>query len=345
MRVRRHTIPEPMSPRPTPLRLRASLPRHAPQPEQKRFDQLTQQVELARRTLAAWHTHLPGFMRTHREQTLTRIHAVKATHLAWLHALDQLLSEKGWTQRERDVLQDLLCETAWQMLERQAKPDPSVEALYDRHATRPYAEVKAADARAAAKLAGAAGHGLQVASTDDDGAPDAQEAPEAREAPSASGLPSPSLREVYRKLASALHPDREPDPDKRAHRTEMMQRVNQAHDQKDLLALLALQIETAQLQPDAFAKAPPSQLAGYNQALSEQLAHLKAQIQDIEADFRSDFMVPRSVNLHPHQLEKVLALHLAQLHHSQSMLESDLDTFGDRAATKRWIKAWAARGA
>ncbi len=320
-----------MSPRPTPLRLRASLPSQAPQPEQKRFDQLTQQVEHARRTLAAWHAHLPGFMSAHREQTLTRIHAVKAMHLAWLHALDQLLSEKGWTQRERDVLQDLLCETAWQMLERQARPDPAVEALYDRHATLPYAQVKAADARAAARRPGAS---VSVALAADDAEPDVADAPDAP-APQPA---SPSLREVYRKLASALHPDREPDPDKRAHRTEMMQRVNQAHDQKDLLGLLALQIETAQLQPDAFAKAPASQLAGYNQALSEQLAHVKAQIREIEADFRSDFMVPKSVNLHPHQLDKVLALHLGQLHHTQAALESDLATFADRAATKRWIK-------
>ena len=42
---------------------------------------------------------------------------------------------------------------------------------------------------------------------------------------------TPSVREVYRKLASALHPDRE---------TDEQQRVNEADD---LLALLELQIE------------------------------------------------------------------------------------------------------
>jgi hypothetical protein len=331
-----------MSPRPTPLRPRAGLPAQTPQPEHKRFDKLTQQVEHARRTLSAWHSSLPDFLSTHREQTRQRIHAVQAIHLAWLHALDQLLSEKGWTQRERDVLQDLLCETAWQMLERQAQPDPSVEALYDRHATRPYAEVHAADLRAAAKLAGPSAHHEAEATMDGNGDTDA--APPSASSPPSS-QPSPSLREIYRKLASALHPDREPDPDKRAHRTEMMKRVNLAHDQKDLLALLALQIETAQISPEDITQAPPSQLAAYNQALTEQLAHVKAQIKDIEADFRSDFMVPRSVNLHPHQLDKVLALHLGQLHHTQAALEADLATFADRAATKRWIKAWAARGA
>lgn len=37
---------------------------------------------------------------------------------------------------------------------------------------------------------------------------------------------SQSIREVYRKLASALHPDREPDPVERQRKTELMQRAN-----------------------------------------------------------------------------------------------------------------------
>ncbi len=37
-----------------------------------------------------------------------------------------------------------------------------------------------------------------------------------------------SVREVYRKLASALHPDRETDERQREAKTALMQRVNQA---------------------------------------------------------------------------------------------------------------------
>jgi hypothetical protein len=120
--------------------------------------------------------------------------------------------------------------------------------------------------------------------------------------------------------------------------------VNQAHDQKDLLALLALQLETAQLSASDMATLAPAKLKAYNQALLAQLAHVTAQVKQVEADFRADFMVPPAVNLHPKQLTKVLDLHLAQLHHTHLSLEADLDTFGDRAATKRWLKAWAARG-
>jgi hypothetical protein len=39
---------------------------------------------------------------------------------------------------------------------------------------------------------------------------------------------SRSVQEIYRKLASALHPDREPDEPQRRRKTLLMQRVNQA---------------------------------------------------------------------------------------------------------------------
>ena len=55
-------------------------------------------------------------------------------------------------------------------------------------------------------------------------------------------LATQSVREVFRKLASALHPDRETDDSQRAAKTALMQKVNQAYAAGDLLALLELQL-------------------------------------------------------------------------------------------------------
>lgn len=336
-----------MSPRPSTLRPHTGLPATARSPEQARFDKLTQQIEQARARLAAWQEQLPVFMGTHRARLLATSKEVQAIHVNWLHELDRLLGEKGWTQRERDCLEDLLCETAWHILESQREPDPTVQALYDRHAARPYAHVQASDQE------GLAGMMRDLADMDpdlglgpfEDAFTDAQASPnpgkpskaQARQQAEAE-LTAQSLRDIYRKLASALHPDREPDPVKRDARTALMQRVNQAHDQKDLLALLTLQIETAQICPSDIAQTAPERLKRYNKALSDQLAQVQAEVKEIEFGFRMDFMVPPAVNLHPHQLIKVLDLHLAQMHHTRLALERDLATFTDRAATKRWIK-------
>jgi hypothetical protein len=92
---------------------------------------------------------------------------------------------------------------------------------------------------------------------------------------------SQSLREIYRKLASSLHPDRETDPELRAQKTVLMQRINIAYQAKDLLALLTLQLEVEQISAATLGQVPEQRLAQYNQILREQLQTLKAQQTDL----------------------------------------------------------------
>ena len=56
-----------------------------------------------------------------------------------------------------------------------------------------------------------------------------------------------SIQEIYRKLATALHPDRETDPAERERKTALMQKVNVAYGNKDLLQLLELQLQVEQI--------------------------------------------------------------------------------------------------
>jgi hypothetical protein len=88
---------------------------------------------------------------------------------------------------------------------------------------------------------------------------------------------SQSVREIYRRLASTLHPDRESDPVERARKTLLMQRANQAYAGDDLLALLALQIEIEQIDASHLAQASDTRIAHFNEVLKEQLAALQAE--------------------------------------------------------------------
>src|ERR1700755_3399620 len=63
-------------------------------------------------------------------------------------------------------------------------------------------------------------------------------------------LAKKALRDIYRKLASAVHPDRESDPARRQEKNELMQRINQAYAANDLLSLFEIQIEIDQLDPE-----------------------------------------------------------------------------------------------
>ncbi len=104
-----------------------------------------------------------------------------------------------------------------------------------------------------------------------------------------------SVREVYRRLASALHPDRVPEGPERDAMTTLMQQANQAYEAKDLLKLLDLQ---ARLDSHAAGNAEQrvmglsaATLRHYNQLLGQELDDLRAALL-IEED--------QLLDAHPH---------------------------------------------
>ncbi len=98
---------------------------------------------------------------------------------------------------------------------------------------------------------------------------------------------SQTIRAVYRKLASALHPDREPDDTQRQRKTALMQRVNVAYEARNLLDLLQLQLEIEQIDTHAIAAMGEVALRRYNAVLAEQLDELRQETLDTERGFRT----------------------------------------------------------
>jgi F0F1-type ATP synthase membrane subunit b/b' len=86
---------------------------------------------------------------------------------------------------------------------------------------------------------------------------------------------SRSLREVYRKLAAALHPDRADGEVDRVRRNELMQRANRAYGANDLLAL---QLEIEQVDAAHLARATAERVRQYNLLLGDQLREIHAEI-------------------------------------------------------------------
>ncbi len=124
---------------------------------------------------------------------------------------------------------------------------------------------------------------------------------------SAAAPPGPDLlRTLYRKLASSIHPDRESDADEKLRKTEAMQGLNAAYQNKDLLSLLKLHSQT--LQGDTVADT----LAEHT--LREYNALLKAQLKSLESEISraiDDATPPGIAMIHgrikrPEQLEKLM---------------------------------------
>lgn len=139
---------------------------------------------------------------------------------------------------------------------------------------------------------------------------------------------SQSLREVYRKLVSALHPDREPDSEVKQRKTLMMQRVNQAYDANDLLTLLGLQLEIEQIDADHLSNVSPERLTHYNQILREQLADLEAELEHCTYPFRCTTDQWGNA-LTPELVDHSLNTEIAELKSAHRRLQHDLVAFRD----------------
>jgi hypothetical protein len=146
-----------------------------------------------------------------------------------------------------------------------------------------------------------------------------------------------ALRSIYRKLVSALHPDRESDPAERSRKTALMVRVNAANDSKDLLALLRLQLEIDQIDPSSVAGMADDKLRGFNRMLKEQLKELQAEYHSVMGHVHMAFDLGYD-NVTPKALVSALRFQTQRLQSMVEGLKHDLQLVQDDKALKKWVK-------
>jgi hypothetical protein len=156
----------------------------------------------------------------------------------------------------------------------------------------------------------------------------------------AAGEVSQSLRDVFRKLVSALHPDREPDPSERARKNQLMQRVNQAYDAKDLLTLLGLQLEIEQIDAAHLSSTSAERLAHYNQILREQLTRLEAELESVIEPYRELMGRWSGRALTVADVDRKLTMDITQLHEAVRQLTQDLVIFRDPAQLRARLREY-----
>lgn len=186
-----------------------------------------------------------------------------------------------------------------------AEDDEAIIAVHDRYADRAFSDLLAEErqwAQAVDEVFGDdfeepfgagweadASPGEEPAFAEDDrqSARARRKAERAAAAEGAVREASQSVREVYRKLASALHPDRGTDDAERKRRHQLMQRVNQAYESSDLLGLLTVQLEIEQIDEDHLATVPERRLQQYNQVLREQVKELEQELAHVYDHIRA----------------------------------------------------------
>ncbi len=147
-----------------------------------------------------------------------------------------------------------------------------------------------------------------------------------------------ALRSLYRKLASALHPDRESDEEARAHKTKLMSEANTAYERRDLLALLELQTKAQLPEATLTSALARKKLAALTNLMRERLTAIHREIRDLELQATSEFVLPASMMIHETSLKHHLNSRKRDMLLELRRLNEELTSVKTDMGLKRWLK-------
>ncbi len=343
-------------------------------PERKRFAKLLQQIESARQRLAAWQENLPAFAAAYEAQVGPVNRRLAAARRAWAFEVEQVLLKGKWSRAERTTLGRLICELASANLN-DPETDPELLALHDRHAEVDHATGQQQQLDEMKNMLETMG-GLDLGDDPAESAEElmqrarqqlAQQTAQRLQQQQAAAQAKPqrprlsaaqkraeedarrvtqTVREVYRKLAAALHPDRaEPGatPEQQAQRHEQMARANAAYESGDLLALLSLQLQIEQVDIHKAATLAAEQVRHFNKVLAEQLREIEAEIAEREHAFMGTYGIAPMARPHPNKLGGFLKDEVREALTAELGLAREQRTLrGDPASARRLLKQLAA---
>ena len=336
---------------------------------QRTFNSQIQHIEKLRTRLAAWDAATTAYQEKYTRELLPLVAIATELQVRLVHSLDRATGRKELSRSERRMLREMITDTAGEILAE--RDDAEVKAIYNKHSRSDY------DSEEAAQLQGmktllegmfgfdlggdtgldSADEIMRRAQTQFQEKQALYEAErQTREERRAKRNKSPrqlekegraeadarqisqSIREIYRKLASALHPDRETDPQERARKTALMQRINQAYDKRNLLQLLELQLELEQIDRRVMGRFDEKRLRHYNALLAEQIAELMRELMRVESTFRAQFGIDPFVRLKPETVVRDLTREILRVKQANREMEQDLLALAAVEGVKAYLK-------
>ena len=145
------------------------------------------------------------------------------------------------------------------------------------------------------------------------------------------------LRTLFRQLASALHPDRETDPQERLRKTALMSEANAAYGRKDLVTLMQIQLRAELADPAAVSRLADDKLAALTLLLKQQVAGLERERAARQQRLAGEFDLPPGQVANPNTLKQHLLAQVAALESALAQTEQDLERVQEPAGLKRWL--------
>ena len=342
---------------------------------QKQFNTLIQKIDAEKQRLLEWQEAIPKYNRKVSKDYEVQVEVFNAERIKMAQLLDRAYENKLFKKTDKAKIQHLICEITAELIGDHGKVE--LKGLHDKYSDVDFDTVQQeTDAIAGDFLKTMMEdlYGVEIEEDIDLYSPEKMEAllheklkeqqdkdaecqrqreerrhkrqkttkqleREARQQEEEQSI-SQSIRDVYRKLTSALHPDREQDPAERTRKTEIMQRVNAAYTKKDLLRLLELQLEAEQVDQVHMNNIAEDRLKYINKILKGQLDELQQEIAQVEFPFKMQLNLPPYMPLSPKRLLQQLAENIRAIKLDTSRLREELRAYQDLTVLKASLKSY-----
>ncbi|POD31865.1 molecular chaperone DnaJ [Pseudomonas syringae pv. syringae] len=325
---------------------------------QKKFNTLMEKLEARRKLLQQWLSISATCEKLWIEELVPMLSEQAANEMNKLRLLDVAFDQFRLAKKDRATLLEIICDLTTSLIG--GEHDEELKHLYFKYTGNDYDEEERLQRQ---RFKSSLEEDLGVELDDDvdldsledvtrhveeklrEQAEQAQGAQEPKK-PTASELRreqeeaegSQSLREIYRKLASALHPDREQDADERERKTALMQRVNEAYENDNLLALLQMQMEIEQIDQSHIDSISDKRLKHFNRILSEQLRELEDEIHDRKMLIREQFLMDPYEDLKPKTANTKCARQVKAIREHLDEEQDELQLLTDPKSLKAWLR-------
>lgn len=334
----------------------------------KQFNTLVKKLEAERVKLALWRDELPRIHALADSEYSPLVRTFDAHRRRLLLLLDQAHSDKSMGKKDREKLVEVICATALDLMQIDEE-DQTIKEIYNKHSGSDF-DLEMDEEKAFMREMLGAATGIELDDDTDFSSPQAffeamRDKMEEREREEGqkqekTGQARPakaaklnarearhqaeelklkqSVRDIFRKLASALHPDRETDAAERGRKTELMQRANVAYAANDLLGLLELQLEVDQIDQTGLDNLSDDRIKQYNRILGGQIDEIKSEINALETTLSLDIGWELGRRLTPKAMMQALRVDIAEMQASIEHIAADLDSFSDIKKLKAWLK-------
>lgn len=338
---------------------------------QKQFNSLSKKIDQQKKTLLAWKEAIPVYQQKSEQEYNPLVDTFYQHQLEWIKRLDQFYDNSLFKKTDKSKIKYLIIQVCEELIG-EVNTD-EVKALFNKYSNEDYDTLVDDTHSAVGEMMKSVAKNMFNIDLGDDvdvSSPEkfqahlqeklrkqqetlaqsakpikerkktkTQLAKEARQREE-EALASKSVQEVYRKLVAVLHPDREPDEQERARKTELMQRVNTAYGKKDLLLLLELQLEIEQINATQLSQMADSRLKYFNKILKEQVTELTEEISQIEEVFRVQLNIPFYVKLTPAQLLLRFANDIREIQNDINTIKEELAVSEQPDIFKTWLKKY-----